>query len=285
MICKKQRYIRNSSTLRLTLKYHLYNLTNCSSNSPVGTLYGIGIGPGDPELITLKALKRLQAAAVVAFPAGINGRPGVAEQIVQPWLSPQQTKLPLSFPYVLEPETLETAWQQAADTVWSHLQNSDVVFACEGDISFYGTFTYLAQALKQQHPTVKIDATAGVSSPMAAAAALGIPLACQAERLAILPALYNPRELEDALKWADVIVLMKVSRTYKQVWHILAQHNLLEQSYVVERATGPNQKRYLGLQNHPNLSLPYFSLLIVHRHQQRITMPSGATEPQTEEAN
>ena len=255
-----------------------------STDRSVGTLYGVGVGPGDPELITIKALKCLQSATTIAFPAGINGRPGVAEQIIQPWLSAEQVKLPLAFPYVLDAQTLETAWQQAAQTVWPYLQSGDVVFACEGDVSFYGTFAYLAQAVQCQYPEVDVEAIAGVSSPMAAAATLGIPLTCQAERLAILPALYSHQELEATLKWAEVIVLMKVSRVYPQVWQVLAKHNLLDQSYVVENATRANQKRYVGLQDHPNLSLSYFSLLIVHCNSSRITMPSGASIARTEVA-
>ncbi len=243
-----------------------------------GTLYGIGVGPGDPELITVKAIKHLQAASVVAFPQGIKGKPGVAERIITPWIRPEQTRLPLHFPYVLDAQELSRAWQQAAETVWPYLQQGDVVFACEGDVSFYGTFTYLAQYLQQQQPNVKIEAIAGISSPMAAAAALGIPLTCQAEKLAVLPALYSfdsstpaseaaksgTQALEAALQWAEVVVLMKVGSVYTQVWDVLARHQLLAQSYVVENATRAEQKIYAGLQNHRNLQLPYFSLLIVH---------------------
>ncbi len=256
---------------------------NTSANTAVGTLYGIGVGPGDPELITVKALKQLRAAPVVAFPQGIQGKPGVAERIVTPWLRPEQVRLPLVFPYVLDDQQLLQAWQQAAQTVWPYLQQGNVVFACEGDVSFYGTFTYLAQCLQQQQPTVKIEAIAGVCSPMAAAAALGIPLTCQAERLVVLPALYSfakneskdkdtdkNREakadiqaLESTLKWAEVVVLMKVSSVYKEVWDILKRHQLLERSYVVENATKPEQKIYSNLQNYRDLQLPYFSLLIV----------------------
>ncbi len=114
----------------------------------IGTLYGISVGPGDPELITLKGLKALQSAAVVAFPAGIKGRSGIAETIIAPHLLPQQIQLPLDFPYVQTAETLTAAWQKAATQVWSYLeQGFDLAFACEGDISFYSTFTYLAQTL------------------------------------------------------------------------------------------------------------------------------------------
>ena len=259
----------------------MYRPSALASDPARGTLYGIGVGPGDPELITVKALRQLQAAPVVAFPAGLKGKPGVAERIITPWLSAEQTRLPLNFPYVLDAQQLLAAWQQAAEVVWPYLARGDVVFACEGDVSFYGTFTYLAQCLQQQHPGVKVEAIAGVSSPMAAAAALGIPLTCQAERLAILPALYSFNQdsfdkhkddadsdggdcqLEAALNSAEVVVLMKVGSVYNQVWKILERRQLLARSYVVENATRPEQKIYTGLQNHPNLQLPYFSLLIV----------------------
>lgn len=222
------------------------------------------MGPGDPELLTLKSLRYLQAASVVAFPAGLNGKPGVAERIIAPWLSSTQICLPLTFPYVLDAQILSTAWHQAAQRVWPHLEaGRNVVFACEGDVSFYGTFTYLAQSLQLQHPEVTVSAIPGVSSPMAAAAALGIPLTCQGQRLAILPALYSLDELASALDWADVVVLMKVSSVYRKVWEVLAARGLLARSYVVEKATRPDQKTYVGLNNYPDMVLPYFSLLII----------------------
>lgn len=230
----------------------------------LGVLYGIGVGPGDPELLTLKALRYLQAASVVAFPAGRNGQPGVAERIIAPWLSPNQRRLPLTFPYVLDDQELSAAWHQSAQTVWPHLEaGRNVVFACEGDVSFYGTFTYLAQSLQIQHPEAKVSAIPGVSSPMAAAAALGIPLTCQGQRLAILPALYSVDELASALDWADVVVLMKVSSVYPKVWEILAARGLLARSYIVEKATRIDQKTYVGLKNYRDIVLPYFSLLII----------------------
>ncbi len=254
------------------------------SKIPTGVLYGVGVGPGDPELITVKALRRLQAASVVAFPAGINHKPGVAEQSIAPWLSSQQQRLPLRFPYVQDPAALEIAWKQAAKTVWDYLKEGDVVFACEGDVSFYSTFTYLARYLRQLDPAVHIEAIAGISSPMAAATALGIPLTCQAEKLVILPALYTLHQLESVLDWAEVVVLMKVGSVYNQVWQILAEQKLLEYSYVVENATRSDQAIYSGLQDHPNLQLPYFSILIIkcaveHSSSESDASDSAASEP------
>ncbi|MEB3338546.1 MAG: precorrin-2 C(20)-methyltransferase [Leptolyngbyaceae bacterium] len=230
----------------------------------IGTLYGIGAGPGDPELITLKGWRLLQRVPVVAFPAGIQGKPGIAQQIGAEWFRPEQIQLDLVFPYVQEMQVLTQAWQVAAEQVWQHLiQGQDVAFLSEGDVSFYSTFTYLAQTLQQVHPEAIVQVIPGICSPLAAAAVLGIPLTIRAQRLVVLPALYNPEELEAILAWADVVVLMKVSSVYQQVWAILEHHHLLDRSYVVERATLPEQKIYANLSDYPSLTLPYFSLLVV----------------------
>ncbi|TVQ44833.1 MAG: precorrin-2 C(20)-methyltransferase [Gloeocapsa sp. DLM2.Bin57] len=237
-----------------------------ASSDNLGILYGVSVGTGDPELITLKGLKILQNSPVVAFPAGVGNKPGIAAQIIADWLKPTQRTLALNFPYVQDLTVLSQAWCQAATQVWECLaQNQDVAFACEGDVSFYSTFTYLAQNLQQMYPQVKVEAIPGVTSPLAAAAVLGIPLTLRDQKLAILPALYSMTELENTLQWADVVVLMKVSSVYTQVWQILAKYNLLSQAMVVERATFPNQIVYRDLPNLPYLKLSYFSLLIVSK--------------------
>ena len=233
-------------------------------NNQIGTLYGVSVGTGDPELITVKGLKIIQTCPIISFPAGIKGKAGVAETIIQEYLKPQQKKLALSFPYTLSQTDLSLAWHKVALEVWQYLQQGlDVAFACEGDISFYSTFTYLALTLKQLHPEVKIDRIPGVSSPMVTASILGIPLTMQQEKLIILPALYSPEKLEEALDWAEIVVLMKVASVYSQVWQILKQRQLFASSYLVEKASTKQEKVYRDLQNHPQLSLNYFSILII----------------------
>ncbi len=234
----------------------------------LGTLYGIGVGPGDPELISLKGLRRLQNSPVVAFPAGMGQKPGIAEQIIQSWLQPQQIQLALNFPYVQDSQVLEHAWQIAAAQVWGHLhQGQDVAFVSEGDVSFYSTFSHLSRTLQQHYPQVTVKTIPGICSPLAAAAALGLPLTIQGDRLVVLPALYRVSELESVLDWADVVVLLKVSSVYQQVWPILAQRNLLASSFIVERATSPQQVIYPNLCDRPSLELPYFSLLVIRVNQ------------------
>ena len=159
---------------------------------------------------------------------------------------------------------LEKAWQVAAEIIWPYLaQGEDVVFACEGDVSFYSTFTYLAETLKEQHPDAQIIRIPGVCSPMAASAALGIPLTIRQQRLVVLPALYTIEELEKVLDWAEVIVLMKVSSVYPTVWEILHKRDLLKNAWIVEKATTNDEKIYRDLENHPHLKLSYFSILII----------------------
>lgn len=232
--------------------------------APLGILYGVGVGPGDPELMTVKGWRLIQQVPVVAFPAGLHGKPGIAQQIIDSWLRPDQLILPLNFPYVQDETMLTAAWRQSAEIVWAHLrQGRDVVFASEGDVSFYSTFTYLAQTLQQDHPEAIVQIIPGICSPMAAAAVLGIPLTIRAQRLMVLPALYHVADLETALQTADVVVLMKVSSVYEQVWAVLKRYHLLPHSYVVERATASDQQIYADLSDRPNLTLSYFSLLIV----------------------
>ena len=234
----------------------------------LGTLYGISVGPGDPDLITIKGLRILKQVPVVAFPAGVQGKPGIAQQIVAGWLESHQLQLALSFPYVQDLKVLTQAWLQAAEQVWQYLDlGQDVAFVCEGDVSFYSTFTYLAQMLQKLHPESTVLPIPGVSSPMAAASALNLPLTVRQERLVVIPALYNVEELETILGWAEVVVLMKVNSVYEQVWQILSRLGLLETSYVVERATLPEQIIYDHLGDRPDLKLPYFSLLIVKVNQ------------------
>lgn len=230
----------------------------------VGTLYGLSVGPGDRELITLKALRILKQSPVVAFPAGIHRKLGMAQEIVGEWLETKQIQLPLTFPYVQDLDILTQAWKKAAEQVWDYLQvGQDVAFVCEGDISFYSTFTYLAETLQQQQPTAIVQMIPGVCSPMAAASVLGLPLTKQRDRLVVLPALYNVQELETILDWADVVVLIKVNSVYEQVWQVLHRRQLLDRAWVIERATLPEQVIYQDLRHYPTLKLPYFSIMIV----------------------
>ncbi|MEB3232773.1 MAG: precorrin-2 C(20)-methyltransferase [Leptolyngbyaceae bacterium] len=232
-----------------------------------GKLWGIGVGPGDGEWLTLKGLRILQSVPVVACPQNRQGDPGMAYGIVKEYVRSHQTILPLYLPFVRDLVELQQAWDQAGKQVIEHLsQGQDVAFITEGDASFFSTFTYVAEAVHRFAPAVDITPIPGVCSPLAAMAALRMPLAIANEKIAILPALYDISELERVLDWADVVVLMKVASVFSQVWQQLAAAHLLEHSSLVEWVGSPQETRYPTLTGLAHHQPPYFSLLIVRRH-------------------
>jgi len=222
----------------------------------------------------------LQRSPIVAFPAGRNGKSGIAEQIVGTWLQPHQQRLALDFPYIQDDEALQRAWNAAAAEVLPYLQQGqDVSFVSEGDVSFYSTFSYLAhsvqQLVRQQRPPntdsrsepsqaePEIITIPGICSPLTAAAMAGQPLTLRQQKLVILPALYDAAALSQAMKFADVVVLMKIGAEYQKIWSILKDKGRLASSYIVQRASWPQQKIHRDLSDRPSLDLDYFSLWII----------------------
>ncbi|ESA38678.1 precorrin-2 c20-methyltransferase [Leptolyngbya sp. Heron Island J] len=241
-----------------------------SAASVWGKLWGVSVGPGDSEWLTLKGLQILQAADVVACPQNRDGEPGMAYGIVKSHLRPEQTILPLDLPFVRDPVQLQQAWTAAGETLVTRLaQGQDVVFITEGDASLYSTFSYVAQTVHHLAPTVDITTVPGVCSPLAAMAALNRPLSLGGEKIAILPALYDVSELTHALEWSEVVVLMKVASVFGQVWQTLHDLELLEQASLVEWVGSSQEKQYPSLVDLADYTPPYFSILIVRRHDYR----------------
>lgn len=251
-------------------------ITNAPTTSPspltsegdrLGTLWGVGVGPGDAEWMTLKGLRILQSVPVVAMPQGRDGNPGMAYRIVQDFLTPDHTLLPLHLPFVLNEDALHQAWAAAAQQLVAQLATGqDVAFIAEGDVSLYSTFTYMARYVRDLAPSITIQTIPGICSPLAAAAALHSPLAIADEKIAILPALYNLDEFSHALDWADVVVLMKVSSVFGDVWRLLADRHWLDRGSLVEWVGGQQQVLFPTLEGLADYRPPYFSILIV-RHR------------------
>lgn len=236
-------------------------------NKKWGRLWGIGVGPGDAEWLTLKALRIIQAVPVVALPQNVRGGPGIAYGIIREYLQPAQKVLPLALPFVLDEEILQKAWHVAVEQLIPWLeQGQDVAFLAEGDISFYSTFTYIARTLQAQAPWVAIESIPGICSPLAAAGVLHTPLAIGHEKTVILPALFTLDELGHALDWAEVVVLLKLTSVFAQVWQLLKSKNLLEHASLVEWVGSPQQKIFPNLLDLADYKPPYFSILIVRRY-------------------
>ena len=243
---------------------------NLPESSGWGQLWGVSVGPGDSEWLTLKGLRILQTVDVVACPQNRQGEPGMAYTIVKSHLRSEQIILPLDLPFVRDPVQLQQAWNNAGETLVPLLKTGqNVAFITEGDASLYSTFSYVAQSVHRLAPAVTITPVPGVCSPLAAMAALNMPLSLGAEKIAILPALYDVSELTHALDWADVVVLMKVASVFGQVWQTLQDLDLLEQASLVEQVGSSAEKQYSSLVNLADHKPPYFSILIVRRHDYR----------------
>ena len=226
-----------------------------------GTLYGLGIGPGDPELITLKALRLLQAAPVLAYPAPEEGD-SLARAIVAGHLPGGQTEIVLRMPMVAARFPAQEVYDWAAGEIGGHLAaGRDVAALCEGDPFFYGSFMYLFGRVAERFP---VEVVPGVSSLTACAAVLGAPLAARNDVLSVVPATLEPQVLSQLLRDADAAAIIKVGRHLPKVRKVLRVLGLLDRARYVERAT-MSEQRILPLQDVEVDSAPYFSMILVHR--------------------
>lgn len=232
-----------------------------------GRLYGLGVGPGDPDLITLKALKLLQAADVVAYPTGRTSG-GNAHDAIAPHINGRQELLALKYPATAGPVAdssqypalIRTFYDDTAETLAKRLQaGKDVALICLGDPFFYGSYMYWHDRLAERFETVVVP---GVSSVMAAPAVLSRPLAHKNDAVTVLPGTLGEAELEERLRRADVAVIMKLGRTLPKVVRVLDKLGLLERAHYVERATMPGE-RVLRPDEVDPATADYFSIIIV----------------------
>lgn len=224
-----------------------------------GRLHGLGVGPGDPELITVKALRLLRAAAVVAYPAPAAGG-GFARAIVAPWLDGRQREIALRFP--MRPGPAPAAYDSAAAALAGELEEGrDVALLCQGDPLLYGSFIGIFERLAGRYDIAIVP---GISSMTAAAAAAGMPLVAGEDSLAVVPATLAESALAARIAAADTAVVIKLGRHFEKLRRVLEQLGRLDRALYVERASLPNQ-RVLPLAAVDPATVPYFSLALVRR--------------------
>lgn len=235
--------------------------------APRGRLLGLGVGPGDPELITVKALRLLREAPVVGYFVA-KGKRGNAFGIIEAHLQPAQTLLPLVYPVTTEAlpaplsyeQVISDFYDEASVQVAEHLDaGRDVAVICEGDPFFYGSYMYLHDRLAQQH---EAEVVPGVCSMLGGASVLGAPLVYRNQSLSVLSGVLPAEELKRRLADADAAVIMKLGRNFPKVRQVLAELGLDGRALYVERATMANQK-IVPLDEVDPQSSPYFSLIIV----------------------
>jgi precorrin-2/cobalt-factor-2 C20-methyltransferase len=226
------------------------------------TLVGIGLGPGDPELITMKGLRTLRDANVVFVPVRRTGEESYALQIASELVDrSRQTVVTLPFPKG------EESWESRCQPILDALAGGGRgVFLTEGDPSLYSTFGHVAAALRAVAPGLRIEAVPGVSSVTAAAAAAGLTLADWGEQVAIVPAAHALADLPRVLGQFETVILIKVSPVLREVLTALEQAGRTRDGVYVRRCGRPDQQIVYDLTTLVD-SPPrdYFSLIVVRR--------------------
>ena len=226
-----------------------------------GTLYGIGVGPGDPELITLKGLRLLRGSPVLAYPAPEQGE-SLARRIAAPHLPGGQIEVAIRMPLLADRFPAQEVYDKAATELAGHLAASrDVAVLCLGDPFFYGSFTYLFDRLAARHRVVVVP---GITSVAAGAAALGEPLVARHEVLSVIPASLPDPEIERRLGEADAVVFVKVGRHFARLRELLTRMGLAATTRYIEHASMTNE-RAPALADVDPAQVPYFSLVLVRR--------------------
>ena len=224
-----------------------------------GRLLGVGVGPGDPELLTLKAVRILQESPVIAY-VSAGGRPSMARRIAAQHLSPGRTEINLALPMQPLPELARAAYDEGASRIGAELeQGHNVAVLCEGDPFVYGSFAQLFDRLGERYAT---EVVPGVVSFTAAAAAAHRPLVGRTQTPAVLPATL-PRDLLAAqLEHADAAAILKLGRHLAKVREVIAKLGLIERAIYVEHASGVRE-RVVRLVDLAADEAPYFSLVLL----------------------
>lgn len=228
-----------------------------------GTLYGVGVGPGDPDLLTLKAARLIREAPVIAVPVTRPDGDSYALSITAGMVPPGRTVLRLHFPMTRDVAARAAKRKAAAAQIAEHLRaGRDVAFLTEGDPLLHSTFGYVLEHLPGEFPVAVVP---GVTSVTAAAADAAQPLVNAGERLAVLPATFEAVDaLEPILRAFDTVVLMKVHSTLDAVIDLLAGLGIAGQAVVVERASHPAGCVHRDVTALRGRSIHYLSLMIVY---------------------
>ncbi len=225
-----------------------------------GTLYGVGVGPGDPELLTLKAVRLISRCSVIAVPESggeDNTALSIAKAAVPQLMEKEMIKVPM--PMIRDREKLEQSHREAARLLEAFLEKGqDVVFLTLGDSTIYSTYSYLHRLIVQDGYTAQF--VPGVPSFCAAAAKLNQPLAEGSKPIHIIPASYDG--LDEGLGFSGTRVLMKTGKSMPRVIKALKEQGLLDRTSLVQRCGMEGEQVYPTLQNVPE-DASYFSILIV----------------------
>ena len=223
-----------------------------------GRLYGVGLGPGAPDLITLRAARLIEGASVIAYPT-LAGGESFSRSIAADLIPAGAHEIVLDVPMTPERAPAQAAYDDGAARIAAALDaGEDVVCLCEGDPFFYGSFMYLFARLSERF---EVEVVPGVTSVTACAARAGMPLVARNERLTILPGPLPEAELTARIAGAESLAILKVGRHLPKLREVIGRLGLMDRAVYVERATLPNEV-VLPLAEAPEAA-PYFSMILI----------------------
>ncbi|WP_088102338.1 precorrin-2 C(20)-methyltransferase [Halalkalibacter urbisdiaboli] len=233
----------------------------------LGIVYGVGVGPGDPELITLKAYRMLKEADVIAYPKKRRGSKSYAYQIIESFVEPtEKDMLGLVFPMTKDQDVLEEQWAQITEDVFEKVQaGKDVAFVTEGDPMLYSTFIHLQRTMAAAHPEVEVKSIPGISSINGAASQLNVPLADGDDWMAIIPATDDREQMRKALLDHDGMVFIKVAKVLPMMIELLEELNLVNSAAVVTKVTSSEEYIWRNVNELKTAELEYLTLMLVRK--------------------
>lgn len=229
----------------------------------MASFYGIGVGPGDSKLLTVKAVDTIKQLDVLYTPQAHRSSKSVAERIASPYLTADLVIKRRHFPMVNDWSAKATCWRKIADEIKADVQNGqNVGFLTLGDPSVYSTFSYIANMLKEE---INVQTIAGVSAFSQIAASLSLPLMLDEESLEVIPATAEKEKLTQVIDLNDNVVIMKIATNFKTVYQILQKRGLLEKTVVVENASMAEQHIKRLADYSANDKLPYFTTALLKK--------------------
>ena len=233
----------------------------------------VGCGPGDPELLTVKAVKAIQNAEVIVCPTAKEGKPSIVYSIIESLVD--KSKMPevvnLVFPMVKEKDTLENSWLQNTRVIAEKvLSGKKVIYLTVGDPYLYSTWIYIDRELQAKYPQIKISVIPGIVSMFTFASKVGISLAEGAETMAVIPSCYDLSRVKETAKNCDTMIFLKDGRYFDQVITLLREAGFPDSSiFAIGQDIGTDQeiikKLTLGQVTKDTMTTKYFSIMVVKR--------------------
>ncbi|MBQ9365571.1 MAG: precorrin-2 C(20)-methyltransferase [Schwartzia sp.] len=229
-----------------------------------GTFYGIGVGPGDPDLLTMKAVKAIQKVDIIIAPKTEKKDGSVAYNIAKPYLKDTVKIVYQVFPMVKGFEKDDAAWEKNKAEILGFLNDGkNVAFLTLGDAMFYSTYIYVFRLLAKEDITV--ETIPGIPAFVAMGSHLGWPLVEGDDVISVIPATADKEKIEKVLSVSDNVAIMKVYKNFKDIAEMLEDKGMIENSIMVSRCGLPDEKRIDDIKAHKNNAVNYLSTILARR--------------------